>query len=682
MPVAETQSIDILDDAATQKAATKVQTRVRGLQARRKVDDIKTQRITTMVGTLENAIDLAKKTKPGQSKLRLKSDEEIHEHAEMNSATVSKARKKLEAERNLPWTQRNSFSMAVGFFIFLNAVCMGVEVDYGTKYPDVFLIIEHFFTAVFLVELLCHFFVVGPRTYFKDSMNWLDFSLVTVSIIDVWVIAPLGVEADMRMMSLLRMLRLIRLARLLRLFRMFKELTLLVNGFVASVKTLFWTLVFLLIVVYTFSIFARQAIGDGDYEFSDDITFGDDTRLFGSLDKTMLTLFVCLTEGCGMDIVHPSVVASPALIIFWSMFIFFTTYGLLNLIVGCFCENAMKISSENEKEILENRDQQRFHILRHMQEAFTSMDLDGTGTISKKEFTIGILNNRAVMDAFTELGLDSEENLFEVLDSDNEGLITFDQFFDGASLIMKGQEAAKAKDIVSTQLTTRSMQRRMRHMDHQIHGLRKDMNMLIKTLLQQPGPLTASAVNLPVTPVPLQSGNDAEVWIPYDGGPLNKPGLESKTALPMGAGIAVVRQDDLAKSRDIGYPGNPNAFNDRQGSAAAPKTVSLSLPNSNQDQRQGERVLTMQPMPEPDAGTPTAVGQATGPSLPPVKPKTVHVGVQVDLFSAETPMKPQSATLSPPASAGGGKRGNEATDKKRDTCGNRMCGDGLWSGLK
>merc|ERR1719159_1476324 len=103
------------------------------------------------------------------------------------------------------------------------------------------------------------------------------------------------------------------------------------------------------------------------------------------------------------------------------------------------------------------------------------------------------------MNALTELGLDSEENLFDLLDSENLGVITFDQFFDGASLIMKGQETAKAKDIVKTQLTTVSVQRRTRNMDMQMSSLRKDvnsirkdvtnmsnmMNMLITSLSQQ-----------------------------------------------------------------------------------------------------------------------------------------------------------------------------------------------------
>merc|ERR1719265_3144595 len=95
-------------------------------------------------------------------------------------------------------------------------------------------------------------------------MNWLDCGLVLMSVIDVWIIRSIGIKADLRIMSVLRMLRLIRLARLLRLVRMFKELTLLVTGFLESIRTLTWALLFLLSVVYVFAIFARQMIGEAN----------------------------------------------------------------------------------------------------------------------------------------------------------------------------------------------------------------------------------------------------------------------------------------------------------------------------------------------------------------------------------------------------------------------------------
>ena len=46
------------------------------------------------------------------------------------------------------------------------------------------------------------------------------------------------------------------------------------------------------------------------YLFNEEI--GDQAILFGSVERSMLTLFVCLTEGCGMDIVRPMAVVTPS----------------------------------------------------------------------------------------------------------------------------------------------------------------------------------------------------------------------------------------------------------------------------------------------------------------------------------------------------------------------------------
>merc|ERR1712072_692743 len=151
-----------------------------------------------------------------------------------------------------------------------------------------------------------------------------------------------------------------------------------------GVRALTWAMVFLGILVYAFAIFARTQIGsrylcsDGMTEraegekcpaeagggeartfFFDGFESGDQSSLFGSVDRTMLTLFVCLTEGCGLDVLQPTALRSPGLTVFWLIFVFVTTFGVLNLIIGLFCENSMKIALETEREIKKSQEEER-----------------------------------------------------------------------------------------------------------------------------------------------------------------------------------------------------------------------------------------------------------------------------------------------------------------------------------
>merc|ERR1719183_1618711 len=92
-----------------------------------------------------------------------------------------------------------------------------------------------------------------------------------------------------------------------------------------------------------------------------------------------------------------------------------------------------------------------------MIKAFTDMDEDNSGQVTRQEYLVAIRTKPEVMTAFVELGLGREANLFDTLNADRSGSITFEQFFDGVMLIMKGHETAKAKDLVGTHLLCQSV---------------------------------------------------------------------------------------------------------------------------------------------------------------------------------------------------------------------------------
>jgi len=186
------------------------------------------------------------------------------------------------------------------------------------------------------------------------------------------------------------------------------------------------------------------------YAFNEEI--GDQGSLFGSVPNTMITLFVCLTEGCGLEVAGPTILRTPILAGFWMAFVLVTTLGVLNLIIGLFCENSIKIALETEKEAMQQQDTKRQLQLQALQSAFKRMDRHGNGEIRRPVFEKAIIENEDVMQAMFALGLDAEQDLFGVLDADNSGSLEFKEFFDGITLIMKGQEPALGKDMVGTYL--------------------------------------------------------------------------------------------------------------------------------------------------------------------------------------------------------------------------------------
>ena len=80
------------------------------------------------------------------------------------------------------------------YVIVGNAACLGAEADLGRTHKSTFMALEHVFYSLFVIELLLHFKVEGWRLYFADRGNWLDFTLVALSVIDVWVIQVCNTE--------------------------------------------------------------------------------------------------------------------------------------------------------------------------------------------------------------------------------------------------------------------------------------------------------------------------------------------------------------------------------------------------------------------------------------------------------------------------------------------------------
>merc|ERR1712187_680809 len=132
-------------------------------------------------------------------------------------------------------------------------------------------------------------------------------------------------------------------------------------------------------------------------------------------------------------------------------------FGVLNLIIGLYCENTIRIALNNEREIMQSQEAERRQQLDALRTAFRRMDKDGTGDISREEFAEAIVYNKEVAHNMTALGLDEEKDLFDVLDADHSGALEFNEFFDGVTLIMKGQEPALAKDMVATYLRVSSL---------------------------------------------------------------------------------------------------------------------------------------------------------------------------------------------------------------------------------
>jgi len=143
----------------------------------------------------------------------------------------------------------------VALVIVTNSITIGIETDYPSFIGWNW--IEAAFLVFFIAEISIRMACSGCKDYFWGSdfrWNWYDVIALAANLIQFFV--TLWVEADNAdLLYLLRMARLAKLSKLFRLFRLqqTKELTLMIDGLIKGMRTLFSAIVLLSFMVYVWA---------------------------------------------------------------------------------------------------------------------------------------------------------------------------------------------------------------------------------------------------------------------------------------------------------------------------------------------------------------------------------------------------------------------------------------------
>merc|ERR1719311_1567901 len=95
-------------------------------------------------------------------------------------------------------------------------------------------------------------------------------------VLETWMLPMIGGASVLPNLSMFRMLRLARLTRLTRLMRAFPQMLTLVKGIVAALRSVFFTLLLLTILLYFFAIIFTTQFRDYQSQYIPRIPEDDD----------------------------------------------------------------------------------------------------------------------------------------------------------------------------------------------------------------------------------------------------------------------------------------------------------------------------------------------------------------------------------------------------------------------
>eukprot|EP00746_Dinoflagellata_sp_MGD_P018096 gnl/MRDRNA2_/MRDRNA2_141939_c0_seq1.p1 gnl/MRDRNA2_/MRDRNA2_141939_c0~~gnl/MRDRNA2_/MRDRNA2_141939_c0_seq1.p1 ORF type:complete len:600 (+),score=114.82 gnl/MRDRNA2_/MRDRNA2_141939_c0_seq1:71-1870(+) len=343
------------------------------------------------------------------------------------------------------------FQIAIGVVISVNAVTIGVETDKMASgeewsiYP-----LEVAFTIIYSMEIFLKLFAYGCAI-FKDIGFWFDLLLVLLAITDTFVLSAIDVSSQLSSFMMLRMLRLFKLGRILRLFKLCREIWLLMSSIIDSMRLLVWSGILLTLLLYLFGIFTTQVIGARLR--TDDVWPDEEDRWylylrFGSIDRSMYTLFECMVGG---DLMETARIVQKGLSWMWVFFVLYTCIALiaiLNVIVAIIVENTMKKTlAENEGDKRKEMELRREALRMDLINVFQAADTSGDGMLSRDEW-LAVLEAPDIMSHLKHLELNKDQciHIFDALDIDQNHQLDAMEFLEG---VMQGVHATRVYDIMS-----------------------------------------------------------------------------------------------------------------------------------------------------------------------------------------------------------------------------------------
>lgn len=259
-----------------------------------------------------------------------------------------------------------------------------------------------------------------------------------------------GGMGNAAILRLARLLRLSRMARMARLFRAMPELLILIKGMVAAMRSVFFTLLLLAIVVYVFGIMFCQLLVDAQL---------DEGIHFETVPLSMHTLLI---DGALLDNIGGVVRAlgdqSIVYGLLFYIFVLIASATLLNMLIGVLCEVISAVAATEKDEISVN------YVREKLQELLQIVD-NGDGEISKSEF-VQMIDIPQTTQVLQDVGVDTcdlldlSDFIFECAEEkeDGEQVLPFVDFLE-VILQLRGSNSATVKDTIDLRKFVRNTRR-------------------------------------------------------------------------------------------------------------------------------------------------------------------------------------------------------------------------------
>ncbi|CAL1137202.1 unnamed protein product [Cladocopium goreaui] len=318
-----------------------------------------------------------------------------------------------------------------------------MEVDGGI------VLIQGLFTSLFISELCIRWAAEGLKDFWMSNdvgWNLLDLLCCVIGLLDVSVelvirnTGRLDEGNPLRGVTVVRVLRIVRIVRVVRVIRImkfFKELRMMIFSTLNSLQSVVWIFFFLFVLFYMFGIaFTSSVVNFLDtLERRQDPAYSSLLKYFGSLDVSILTLYMSMTGGQNWGVFYEALKTVPGGEVSCILFILYVTFALfavVNIVTGVFVDTALQSSKDDREVAVQDEVEHKKSYLNHLRELFEAIDVSAEGMISRDTLQHAF-KHETIVAYFNSLKIDAPDakTLFDLLDYDQSGEIDLEEFLHG-----------------------------------------------------------------------------------------------------------------------------------------------------------------------------------------------------------------------------------------------------------
>jgi len=383
--------------------------------------------------------------------------------------------------------------------IVVNTVIIGMETQLATRHAlgvqnassfqkKLFNAFEIFFLAWMIFELLVNLCIQKWEFVSRKHLAWNVFEVVLI-IFAILLQCISHASLSWGFLRIIRLILLWKIIRILRIVRYLRGIRNMMISLVACASQLVSACGVMVIFMYGVSLLLMQGLVSKVQEDTDAFEVGqiashfwgpvdEETRqqtmrLYGSIDRTMMTLFMTISGGMEWsEAAKPVAKLDVKFCIIWLVYSAFMTFGLTNILVGIFVESALQ-AIQNDKHSRMTAEIENYSMfVACVRTIFNRADTDGDGFLCRDEFQF-LLTNPDLVTKLKLLGIETQvEGLFRYLDQDKTADISFEEFEAGLWRI-KGE--ASAVDMLMLMHEHRRTAKQISRLSHDLRHLRGSM---------------------------------------------------------------------------------------------------------------------------------------------------------------------------------------------------------------